>query len=367
MAERTDFLNYGMEVYAPPADGVLSPLTAAQKRETEDEAILAWRQSREEWARAHAAWLASKVGSEHTRRAYAFATRTFFDAVQVAPWLVNGGHVSAWQQQMRDAGLSEATVNQRLAALSAFYEYCERTHVYTTPLTLREFSLSERNPVRRVTRARVDAYAQSVALTQEQTRALLRTCKRTTLVGLRDYALLLAYVLTGARNTEIRTLKWGDIHERNGKLFFDWAGKRGKTASEELPRPVYEAIVVYLKAAGRWDSIQDEDCIFTALTKVAERLPNVPTMPTNQPLTGAMVNRIVKKVARRAGLRWREIHVHTLRHSAALLYYEKSGNDVRQVSKLLHHSNGATTMIYLNHLEDKGNDLWQDVAEMLGV
>lgn len=352
--------------FNPQRDATIRTMTMTERRDTEDELILNWRQSEDEWERAHAAWLADHATSEHTQRAYEYATLAFFDRVGVKPWLVNGAHVRAWQQEMRDEGLAEASINQRLAALSSFYEYCERIHVFTLPLTLREVSLAESNPVRRVTRAKVDAYAESVALTTEQTRALLRACNRLTVVGARDYALLLAYVMTGARNAEIRTLKWGDIQEKNGKIFFDWQGKRGKRATEEMPKPVYDAIVVYLQAAGRWDGLQEDDFIFVALSDVAERLPNVDKQP-NRPISSAMVNRIVKKNARRAGLRWKEIHTHSLRHSAALMYYESSGKDVRRVAEVLHHSNPATTLIYLNHLEDKGNDLWQDVAALLGV
>jgi len=351
----------------PQVIGDAQVLAPQQRVEVEDELLAAWRRSPEAWAKAHAAWLDASSASEHTRRAYEYATRAFFEFCGVDPWLVNGAHVQGWQQAMLRAGLSRATVNQRLAALSSYYDYCMRSHVYTAPLTLREFSLIDHNPVRRVKRTRVESYQESMALSSEQARALLAQIDRTRLVGLRDYALVLAYLLTGARNSEIRTLRWGDIFEQGEKVFFHWRGKRGKQDREELPRPVYEAICVYLEAAGRLGTIRDEEYVFTALSDVATRLPHVAQMPENQPLTSAMVNRIVKKCARRAGLKWERIHTHTLRHSAALMYYEQSGRDVRRVQRQLHHSKPATTMIYLDHLENQENDLWPDVAALLGV
>lgn len=370
MAERVDFMNgdgQAMAVYQSPIGQFdAGAMTLSQKRETEDEMTLRWRQSPEEWNRAHESWLQDHAGSEHTQRAYEYATAAFFEAVNVQPWLINGAHVRGWQQEMREAGISEATINQRLSALSSFFDYCERVHVFTLPMTLREVALCDGNPVRRVDRAKVNAYSESTALTAQQTRAILNACNRTTVYGQRDYALIIGYVLTGARNAEIRTLRWGDIQEKGEKVVYKWAGKRGKRDTEELPRPVYDAIVAYLKACERYETIQDDDYIFTAISNVATRLPNVDAMP-NRPITGAMVNRIVKKVAKRAGLRWQQIHTHTLRHSAALIYYELSGKDVRRVSEILHHTNPATTMIYLNHLEDKDNDLWQPAAALLGV
>ena len=371
MAERLDFTSgdgQAMAVYQP-SEGRrdLATMTLAQKRETEDEMVIGWRQSPEEWARAHESWLSGHSGSDHTRRAYEYATKAFFESVNVQPWLVNGAHIRGWQQEMRDAGVSESTINQRLSALSSFFDFCERVHVFTLPLSLREVALSSGNPVRRVDRVKVSAYSESTALTAAQTRAMLTACNRTTVYGLRDYALILGYVLTGARNAEIRTLKWGSIQEKGDKVVYKWSGKRGKSDTEEMPRPVYDAIVAYLKAAERYETIQDEDYVFTAISSAATRLPNVDAMPANRPITGAMVNRIVKKVAKRAGLRWQQVHTHTLRHSAALIYYDLSGKDVRKVSEILHHSNPATTMIYLNHLDEKDNDLWQPAAALLGV
>lgn len=330
-----------------------------------DAVVLQWRKSADEWRRAQESWLAG-IKSDHTRRAYSYAVKAFFEVAGVPAWLVSGAHVREWQQEMRAGGVAESTINQRLSALSSFYDFCERVYVMKLPDTLREISLSDDNPVRRVKRESVGSYSESIALTTVQMMAMLRACDRLTLAGARNYALLMGYMLTGARSAEIRALRWGDIYKNGDRITFKWAGKRGKNAYEEMPTPVYNAIVAYLKAARRLESIGDDDYIFAPLSDAAQRLPNVGAGDPG-PITGARVNQIVKKVARLAGLKSQNIHTHTLRHSAAMMYFELSGRDVRKISELLHHDKAATTLIYLNHLMVKENDMWQEASALLGV
>ena len=330
------------------------------------------RQGREEllqgwWDDAAAAWIETKLarsGSEHTQRAYESSVRTFFEFCQVRPWEVGGVQVIAWQQAMRGKGLSEATVNLRLAALSSFYAFCCYRYVVTDPATGREIPLMEHNPVARVERAKVSPYEKSVYLSVDEVRALLRSIPRNTVVGLRDYALIVTYLYTGRRSSEVRTLRWGDIRQEGGRVWYDWKGK-GKKRTDELPLPAYNAIVAYLEAAGRLEGMGEEDFIFTALSGVATRLPGVEEVGS-RPLSSSFVNRVVKKGARRAGLKWKRIHTHTLRHTAAMLRYDLSG-DVKKLKDFLNHSSLATTQIYLDHNEKRTDTLWAQVEALIGT
>lgn len=336
----------------------------AERTEAED--VIAWRTSDPVWSQALESWLESRgARSANTRRAYEADVDAFFSRISAAPWMVNSAHIAEWQRAMRDAGMTEATINRRLAALSSFYAFCMRSCVKTFN-SLREYALIDHNPVARVERARVDAYSRSSAMTVQEARALLNAIDRSNVVGLRDYALIRSYLYTGARNSEIRTLRWGDIEQAGGKTWFRWSGKGGKTGLEELPRPAMQAITAYLDAAGLLLTMQQEQCIFTALCDAARHLPRVVNLANNQPLSSAMVNRIVKRWAKRAGLRADEIHVHTLRHTSAMSYYEAAENDVRAVQRVLHHSNPTTSLIYVSHLQAQGNDLWARIETETG-
>jgi integrase len=122
-----------------------------------------------------------------------------------------------------------------------------------------------------------------------------------------------------------------------------------------------------LRAAGRLADIQPEDYIFTALTDAAERLPHVTAAETAQPLSRQLVNQIVKRLAGKAGLRAEMVTVHTLRRTAARRFYEASDFDLDETAKALHHSNTATTRVYLNQPERGAREIWNTVAALYGL
>ena len=330
-----------------------------------EEALERW------WGEAAAAWLETKgAGSANTRRAYASAVEGFFESAGVRPWEVGGAQVIGWQQEMREAGLAESTVNLRLAAVSSFYEFCCYRFSVMDPATGREVVLAERNPVKRVERGKVSPYEKSTYLSAEEVRALLRSIRRDTVVGLRDYALVVAYLYTGRRSAEIRNLRWGEIRQEGGRWVYRWTGKGRKSRTDELPLPVYQAIAEYLAAAGRLEGMEEGDYVFVALDgEVAERLPRVREAVGREeagPLSGSFVNRVVKKCARRAGLQWRSIHTHTLRHTAAMLRREL-GADLQALQELLAHSSLAITQIYVQHTETRKDAMWAQVEALIGI
>ena len=330
------------------------------------------------WPTAYGQWLAGgwrshgKHVSGQTRRAYQRAVDEFqsFIGSGYPMWRVMGSQVIAWHNAMRATGLSETTINLRLSGLSSLYEFVVCKFPFPDPRNGREMFLMERNPVKSSMRSKVNPYESraAVGLDEEEILGLLRKIDQTTVVGLRDYALIVTLFLTGQRSAAISGLKWGDIKHPVGTdekavIYYRWMSK-AKEGTDELLRPAYYAIVTYLRAAGRLETMQPESYIFTALSDVAERLPNVRaahrTAPT--PLTGAMVNRIVKKWARRAGLDERLIHTHILRHSAAL-FMDQHGCDLMEIQKALHHSNPNTTMIYLRALKHDRHPLWKSVGQ----
>ncbi len=76
------------------------------------------------------------------------------------------------------------------------------------------------------------------------------------MAGRRDRALLLTFVLTGRRRSEVIGLTAGDITLEGETAFYAYRGKGGKRGRRELPRPAYEAICRTLADVGlelaRW-------------------------------------------------------------------------------------------------------------------
>ncbi len=320
-----------------------------------------WRRSDEAWSEARAAWLDGKASN--TRRAYDQALRLFTADTEIGFHAVSSVQVKGWVRAMRERALAETTINLRLSALSSFYDYCLHRHVQI--IGGAEVALATANPVRRVERATIRPYGKARYLSADEVKALLGAVDRSTVIGARDYALLVTFVYTARRSAEVRRLRWGDLVRRDGRIFYRWSGK-GKAREDELPRPSYAAIEAYLRAAGRWNGHppEDEIFIFTPLSDVATRLPNVDDV--DGPISGQMANRILRKWAAIAGLRTSRLTIHSLRHTAAMLR-QRAGAELQDLRTLLDHESLAVTQIYVDHVEAKDDGQWKSVADLLGM
>jgi len=318
------------------------------------------------WAEAFQLWLASR-GSEHTRRVYRHTWEVFLNYTEKQPWEVNRADVARWIDEQRRLGLSEATLMQRVAALSSFYEYCRSEYEITTP-DGRIVSLHDSNPAAgKSLRVKIDPYGKARYLSSTEARALLKAIPRDSVRGLRDYALFLFYLATGRRNSEVRLLRWGDFEQGDGRVWYRWSGKGKKNQRYECPREAWEAICAYLKADGRLEDMRLEDYIFTALSERAARLPNVGKgFKARRPISMREVSRLLKLYARRAGLDPVKLKVHTLRHTAAMLRKE-TGSPVDEICKFLSHSSLAVTQIYVHTVEGHADPNWVKVEALLGL
>jgi len=339
----------------------------------------------QEWSSAFDLWLASHP-SPHTRRAYRKAWDLFFAFTSRSPWEISKSDVARWIEYQRVQHLSPETIQQRLAALSSFYTYV--TQIYTS-LTSdgREQPLHFFNPVKAVPRPRTSPYNKARYLNVDQARAFLHAIPRYTLQGMRDYALFLTYLATGRRNSEIRTLRYGDFDfekfpnsgfgrgiRGEDRIWFRWNGK-GRQRRDELPLSVWTAILDFLKSSDRLDSISPTEYIFIPLNQNARHLPNVKRKLPSPDRRGAggevhlssqMVGRLLKKYIRLAGLNPQGITVHTLRHTAAMLRKE-AGDDLQSISSFLAHSSLAVTQIYLHQVKGRQDTTWLKVEALLGI
>ena len=350
------------------------------------------------WDSAFSLWLSSRL-SPNTRRAYQKAWDLFLAFANKPPSSIGRLDISAWIDSLRLQSLAPETIRQRLAALSSFYTFTMKTYTTLTP-DGREHPLHTFNPANTVPHPKTSPYGKSRYLTPDEARAFLQSIPRHTLQGLRDYALFLAYLATGRRNSEIRLLRFGDLEfhpplqersewggagggvnpplqqrtsageGRGGVIYYRWSGK-GKSRRDELPRLAWQAIQRYLISAGRFSTLQPSDYLFTPLNQNASRFPQkslcaLSAPGGSNPLSSRSVDRLVKKYARLAALDPSRITVHTLRHTAAMLRKE-AGDDLASISSFLGHSNLSITQIYLHQVSDRPDTTWLKVADLLGL
>jgi len=155
----------------------------------------------------------------------------------------------------------------------------------------------------------------------------------------RNMAIIHTIFGSGLRLSELLSLRKQDIPE-DGQNQFIIQGKGGKVRSAFLSPDAHAMVWSYLQTRGK----DDNPYVFISHSR------NRPKAKKHyKPLTSRMVQMIIDRYAKRAGI-FKHITPHTLRHSFATKVLSEGG-DLRSVQTLLGHSNLATTQIY-THITD---------------
>jgi integrase/recombinase XerD len=180
---------------------------------------------------------------------------------------------------------------------------------------------------------RVSAWAQASLpryLPAKSVDRMIASCNTQMTIGMRDQAILLLLARLGLRPSDVTNLCLGDI---------DWAGARlcvtGKGRRESwlpLPQDVGNAILLYLEQ-GRPDIVDDARIFFRI---------QAPITPFG---SASSINGVVRRSARRSGIKKRNVTAYTLRHSAATEML-RQGASLGQIGVVLRHRKVDTTTIY---------------------
>jgi integrase/recombinase XerD len=154
---------------------------------------------------------------------------------------------------------------------------------------------------------------------------LLASCDRRTLVGRRDYAILLLLARLGLRAGEVAAIGLDDVDWRAGLLLI--RGKGGRHDELPLPVDVGEALVSYLRRRPRCE------CRALFLRVTAPRTG----------LNRSTVGWVVRAACDRAGLA--RVGAHRLRHTAATEML-RQGASLVEIGQVLRHREQKTTAIY---------------------
>ena len=294
------------------------------------------------WQQTVVAFLAEKErrsGSRRTVEGYARILWPFLNSAG-SPDRVTPAHILAWAHGIGASGRepSSATVGARIACLSSYFRFLIRMNVATA------------NPCDALERPRS---VQSVArgLSADEVRRLLGVVPDT-VTGRRDRALLLVFVLTGRRRTEVIDLTAGNISVEGEAVYYSYRGKGGKRGRRELPRPAYEALCATLGDAGL--SLADMEA-GASLWQAGAGVRGI---------TSATFYGRFRRYLRAAGLAPTGLHI--LRHTAAKLRRD-AGASIEAVSSFLDHSSLAVTSVYLRRLEGEADRTWPDVAVAIGL
>lgn len=329
----------GHEAIQPAAHGAITP--APELPSTEALAVAAWLESK-----------TGRSGSANTARAY----RTTIDSwraalaavrLSLAPpavpeardtWLAAAATVA--QRWAGEGEVAPATYNRRCAVVSSFYAFAARRGLF-----------ADANPIARVERRRVQAYAGASAPGDAEIRVALAVLAGDDLLARRDRALIGVAIETTRRLAEVAALRRGHLrHNPDGTITLTFARtKGGRTRRDRLSYALSADLLGYLRMV--YGATLEELPADAALWVSVSR----------QNAGAALSPRSLENIARaRLG-----VHFHALRHAGARIL-ERAGARVSEIQDRLGHASLATTGRYLAALRSEENPYADAVAASLG-
>lgn len=283
--------------------------------------------------RSENVWLAN-FSSANTRDSYQRSVASFIATIGIATpdelYEVKQAHVLAWRTSMEQAGLSQATIANRLSALSSLYRH------------LTDQQLTPSNPVAGVKRPKTGnagiGSGKSPTLSKRQVRMMLDAPNTDTLQGLRDRALLHVYFYVGARCSEPALLKVKDFGYDAEFPILSLTIKGNKTNTVAINLECATAIREYLDASEH--GIDPEDYMFQP----------VKNGNPGSPLSRTQLYKLFDRYARMAGLDMAAFP-HMARATMITAAFE-AGCPGEDIQRTVGHSSITTTEGY-NHTSRK--------------
>jgi site-specific recombinase XerD len=288
----------------------------------------------------------TQINNDHTRRAYANATRRFAawcaqhdidELARVQPF-----HVAAFLKDLQ-AELSPPTVKQHLAALRMLFDWLVTGQVL------------EVNPAHAVRGPKyVVKKGKTPVLTAEEARALLDGIptvikpaaeedgaeNRPDLLGLRDRALIGVMAYSFARVGAVLRMRVGDYFVQGRRGWVRLHEKGGKEHDVPCHHNLDRFLEEYLQAAGIAGD-RDGFLFRTAAGKTG--------VLSQKPLHQQDAYRMIQRRAKAAGIRTR-IGNHTFRATGITAYLKNSGK-LEVAQRIANHESPRTTKLY-----DRRND-----------
>ncbi len=221
----------------------------------------------------------------------------------------------------KQRGLSENSISRSLVTVKMFYKYM-----------ITEEKIS-RNPMSSINSPKLQKRLPEV-LHYKAVEKMLQTPNCNEKLGIRDKAILELMYATGARVSEVASIKVSWVSLDYGFIRCQGKGSKqrivpiGTEAANSVRRYLQDVRPFLIKGA-------DGETLFLSRTGKKLRRENI--------------WELVRKYARCAGIK--NVSPHTLRHSFATHLLE-GGADLRSVQEMLGHANISTTQIY-THIDRK--------------
>ncbi len=218
--------------------------------------------------------------------------------------------VQDWIDDQRERGLAQKTIRTRVVSVKAFTRW------------LVEEEWLDRDPLRKLKLPRVDDVAKDT-LDPDEVDRLLKACDRGTLLGVRDFAIVLLLYSTGLRASELANLGVADLDWERGQILVR-KGKGGKFRVLPMGPKVEKALDRYLSHRDR----QEHAHLFLNRH--------------GQPLPYRGLVSVLTRLERKTGV---HANPHKWRHSSAVQYL-RAGGKVEALKAMLGHTTLQMTLHY---------------------
>lgn len=235
-----------------------------------------------------------------------------------------------------------ATSNQRAAALRSFYAFWTARRYYS------------HNPLALLKADKGKAEHAAYPIDSDTVKRGLRSINTHTLAGKRDKALLSILLQTARRVSEVRNLKWKDIHMQEGKMMLAFLAKGKEEIKDTLDAATQRVFDDYRTMLTdhfqrRGQTLTPEHPVFMGLGNRSH----------GKPLSIQFVSKIC---ATHLG----ESRVHATRHTWAVRATEQ-GAGPNEIRKQLGHATLAHTIKYLEDKQAHVNKWADTLAKEFGI
>lgn len=220
-------------------------------------------------------------------------------------------------------GNSPVTRNGKLAALKSYFDWRER--------------FSRGQNIARLLRSAKQKKPLPRKFTETQLTRLFNAPDRKTVQGARDYAMLLLMYSTGARRSEVANLTFDQLVLKKEVGYVCLYGKGARERIVSFNQQTVDALQAWSAVRNTLDFLVDHDALWIALTG-----------PTRgRMLNHDAVNRLMKRMAKKAGIPDAEAWAHKMRSTCATALYD-AGLDLLEIRKFLGHMRLETTDRYID-------------------
>jgi integrase/recombinase XerD len=289
-------------------------------------------------------FFAANIRNRNTRRAYYKAVCSFadwcegrrlFDLAQVKPIQV-AAYIEGLQRTH-----SKPTVKQHLAALRMLFDWLVVGHVMDV------------NPAHSVRGPKhVVKKGKTPVLAADEARILLDSIDTSTVMGLRDRALIALMAYTFARVSAATAMKVEDYFVQGRRGWVRLYEKGGKQHEVPAHHNLDAYIEAYMKVAGLHDD--PKGLLFRTVAGKTGRL-------TALPLSQADAYRMIRRRAKAAGIQTK-IGNHTSR-ATGITAYLKNGGKLEIAQQIAAHESSRTTGLY----DRRDDDVNLDEVERIGI